>query len=69
MNNPSTDVQLGINTTKPITTDTIQQQLQNMTNLLNHFIQSNININQQQYQRVMYNPLPFYNSRLVYNQA
>ena len=53
MNNPSTDVQPGINTTKPITTDTIQQQLQNMTNLLNHFIQSNININQQQYQRVM----------------
>jgi hypothetical protein len=47
----------------------MQQQINFITDLFNKVIQSNVNLQQQQYQRVMYPPFPpFYNPRLL-NQA
>jgi hypothetical protein len=44
----------------------MQQQINFITDLFNKVIQSNVNLQQQQYQRVMYPPFPpFYNPRLL----
>ena len=46
-------------------TDRVQDQLQNMASMLQNLIQSYGYVNQPQYQRVMYNPVPFYTSQRV----